>query len=584
MSASERDRVPAPLRAGNALFAKTTLLVSLPVLAGAGAWVAVYLGDRGRPMPGRNNVFEHLYEHFEPSGLGLLVAVLALLLLLWRQSSSGEAPTPLEAPMGGLAERRDLFVILVSAAVLLAAGLGRRYIYFGLDLAMDEFASWFQSRVFVEGRLRALLDPAWAGFAKSLTPIFIAVESGSGTWASTYLPVFAFLRAGAISVSAEGLLNPLLTAISIPLLWAICGRVWPGERDAAVVGTVLLATSPQVLVNGMTGYAMPAHLAANLAWLLLWLCRGRASAVALPVLGGLAMGLHNPFPHALFVIPFLLASLKRWSRKRIAYTVIVYATFALVWWLWLREFHPQATDSAGPLAIFSRPGARQLLLQAMNVALVAAWQSPVSVLLVAVALSGRSRVEHAVRLAALGFLASFAFYLLFPASQGHGWGYRYVHGALGGWVLLGAAGYRVLRERLHAGAAFRLVRIGSLVVIGIVLPLRFLQVRSFTEPFATGMHLVSSIRADAVVVDTFAGWYARDLVRNDPFLRNRPVVLSAWSISAANRERLVRGDLGRVFFVGARALSSAGLTTFPGERAPRGEKQGTPGTATSAGR
>ena len=428
------------------------------------------------------------------------------------------------------------------------------------------------------------LDPSWAGFAKSMTPIFIAVESGSGTWASTYLPVFAFLRAGAIELRAEDFLNPLLTAISIPLLWAICRRVWPGERDVAIVGTVLLATSPQVLVNGMTGYAMPAHLAANLAWLLLWLSRGRASAISLPVLGGLAMGLHNPFPHVLFVLPFLLASLRRWSRRRIAFTVVVYGAFALVWWLWLREFHPQATNSAGPLAVFSRPGTRQFLLQAMNVALVAAWQSPVSVLLVAVALSGRSRVDSAVRLAALGFLASFAFYLLFPASQGHGWGYRYVHGALGGWVLLGAAGYRVLRERLRSGAAFRLVRIGSLVVIGIVLPLRFLQVRSFTEPFATGLHLVSSIRADAVVVDTFAGWYACDLVRNDPFLRNRPVVLSAWSISAANRDRLVRGDMGRVFFVGERALSSAGLTTFPGIGAPRGDRRVTPDRAGSPGR
>ena len=106
-------------------------------------------------MPGRNNVFEHLYERFEPSGLGLLVAVLALLLLLWRQSSNAEAPSPREAPESGLAGRRGLFVLLVSAAVLLAAGLGRRYIFFDVDLAMDEFASWFQSRVFVEGRLRS---------------------------------------------------------------------------------------------------------------------------------------------------------------------------------------------------------------------------------------------------------------------------------------------------------------------------------------------------------------------------------------------------------------------------------------------
>lgn len=551
-----------PLVGEGVLVRRGAVLALVPVAVGAAAWVAVRLGERGVPRPGRLNVFEHLYERLELTGLGVL---LASLLFMWLMSKRtvppGSAGSP---PRDGLfrASHPRWLHLVVAVAVLVVALAGRRLVLFDFDLAMDEYASWFQARIFAEGRLRAPIDASWSGFAQALTPIFIDAEEKSSTWASTYLPVFASLRAGALVLGAEGALNPFLTALSVLLVGKICRQIWPGEGDAAVAGMVFFATAPQVLVNAMTGYAMPAHLAANLLWIVLWLSPGRAAVVGLPILGGLAAGLHNPFPHALFVAPFLVASVWRWSVQRLVYTGTVYASFVLSWWLWLQEFHPQATDAAGPLAVFALPDLSQVRLQAMNLALVATWQAPGAILLAAVALSVRSRMPAPVLFAVFGLLSSFAFYVFFPASQGHGWGYRYVHGALAGSIFLGVHGYRIVRDRCREGAARRVVVAGTLAAVLLAIPVRCLQVRSFAEPFETAQRSLSRVPADAIVVDVLAGWYAWDLVRNDPFLRDRPVILNLWRLSPPQREQLVAGHGWRVFAVGEPFLASAGLTTF----------------------
>lgn len=555
-----------------ALWRRTALLAAVPVASGGLAWAVVYRQGLGLPIRGRANAFENLFLRHEPSGLGLLFTIAALLLFFaWRVGRSATSEGAPVGAAGGVLEKPG-FALLIAACVLGGAWFGREHVLFGADLAMDEFASWFQARIFVEGRLSAPLPPPWAAFVPAVVPTFISFDVVSGTWASTYLPVFAFLRAAALAARAEGLLNPFFTALAIPLFWVVCRRLWPEERDCAWVGAILLATSPQVLVNAMTGYAMSVHLTANVLWLLLWLSPGRGPSLLLPVVGGLALGLHNPFPHALFVTPFLLASLRRWGIRRLAYNTVVYGLFSAGWWVWLRAFHPQATSSAGPLAIFSMPGPGQFLLQGMNLALVASWQSPVSVVLVAAALASRPRLEGPVRLAAIGFLLSFGFYMLFPLSQGHGWGYRYVHGALAGWILLAVAGYRVARDVLGRQATSRLVTGGTAAVLAVLLPIRLLQVRDFASPFAAGFQLMSSIRSEVVVVDEAAGWYAWDLIRNDPFLRSRPVVLSLRRLSTADRAKLARTVPRGVRFVGGTAMASVGLTTFPIPQAVPGSR------------
>src|SRR5688572_33310947 len=95
-------------------------------------------------------------------------------------------------------------------------------------------------------------------------------------------------------------------------------------------------------MTGGTGYSMPAHLALNLLWV--WLYQrgdARSWGVAL-VVGVLALGLHNPIPHALFVGPFLIRLVRERRWERLVPALVVYAAGSALWLAWLRMANPWA--------------------------------------------------------------------------------------------------------------------------------------------------------------------------------------------------------------------------------------------------
>jgi len=62
----------------------------------------------------------------------------------------------------------------------------------------------------------------------------------------------------------------------------------------------------------------------------------------------------------------------------------------------------------------------------------------------------------------------------------------------------------------------------SILVLGVQLPLRLLQVRQVVEPFAQSQKFLESLPVETVIIDTNSIWYGQDLVRNRPGLVNRP--------------------------------------------------------------
>src|SRR3546814_19029825 len=86
-------------------------------------------------------------------------------------------------------------------------------------------------------------------------------------WASAYLPVNAALRVLVGWVALPALTGPLLTLLGALALWGCARRIWPENREAAVVALLLYAGTGQIWLNGMTAYALPAHLTINLCWL-----------------------------------------------------------------------------------------------------------------------------------------------------------------------------------------------------------------------------------------------------------------------------------------------------------------------------
>src|SRR3546814_21083899 len=58
-----------------------------------------------------------------------------------------------------------------------------------------------------------------------------------------------------------------MTLLGALALWGCARRIWPENREAAVVALLLYAGTGQIWLNGMTASAMPAHLTINLCWL-----------------------------------------------------------------------------------------------------------------------------------------------------------------------------------------------------------------------------------------------------------------------------------------------------------------------------
>ena len=481
-------------------------------------------------LPRGLTIFRYLFVHHEGVFLWLLGAFAAVTwwLTMREPADAEQSAPPFDLP-GGV--RPAVVAWMIAALVFVITTVGHFVVMHATGLSMDEHALEFQARLLLAGQLAAPVPEMWQPLGSWFTPIFVNFHPIEGRWVAAYFPGAAAIRALFALGGVPFLTNPVLAAASVLLVYACARRLWPAHPRRALVAAVLFAASSQVIIMSMTGYSMPAYLAVNLLWLYLYLRAGTAAWLLLPFVGVLALGLHNPFPHALFVAPFLVRALweRRW--RWTAYWAVVYAAGSALWLGWLRFSAgtpvPGAPPSPGLLHHFALPTAQALLTQLMSLALLFTWQTPVAGLLLVVALMAWRSLERVERDLAIGLLLTFGFYFLYPIDQGHGWGYRYVYGTLGNLALLAALGAALLARRplpLGARGLANLVAASLVATVLLQWPLRAIQSERFVAPFARALDFIESVDAPLVAVDLTAGWYAQDLVRNDPLFERRPVV------------------------------------------------------------
>jgi hypothetical protein len=211
-----------------------------------------------------------------------------------------------------------------------------------------------------------------------------------------------------------------------------------------------------------------------------------------------------------------------------------------------------------------------LFVHGLNLSLLFSWQTPVlSVLLVFAVLSWR-RLGPTERDLAWGLLLAFAFYVLFPADQGHGWGYRYVYGALGNVVLLAAAGAALAMEHLGRERTRALIITSLLVSVAIQLPLRFWQIERFVRPYAHAMAFIAARPAPLVAVDYAEGAYAWDLIRNDPLFRDGPRIMYYSPRRAPPLAAVPPALRDSVYVFSRREMARFGIPLFPRPQPPGG--------------
>jgi hypothetical protein len=445
---------------------------------------------------------------------------------------------------------------LLLALLVIAVGYAGSYLFYDdYALSMDEFMARFDAQILASGHLAAPVPPQWRDYVKALQPIFLLDIPGHAYWVSSYLPVNAAFLALGLKLGAMNLMPALWAGVGVLATFGVARQLWPEKPGVALIAAVLLATSPQLLITAMTPYAMSAHLALNMVWLWLYLRGGRLGhGLAAPV-AFLATGLHQIVFHPLFAAPFVL---ELWLQKRwkpALWHTVTYGAIGVFWAL----YQPMLVHlySAGTVAqAVERHGALASLQQmvsvfdpmglgylAKNLIRLVTWQNLLLAPLALLALMPAVRARGMLRALVIGPALTLAMLLIVMPYQGHGWGFRYLHGFIGVSCLLAAWSWTRLSEAASADptaqrAIFAFALAASLAAL---LPLRVQQAHAFEHPYAVAAREIEALPADVVIVDSTGVWFGKDLVRNRPRLGNRPIVIDALSLATAQRQALCAG-------------------------------------------
>jgi len=465
----------------------------------------------------------------------VLIPVCALLLAL--------AAVPLPAAWGQWAKNLSGWspynvVVPIVVAVLVVA-FGTRYVASYTPVSHDEIMGAFDAEIVASGRILAPIEPEWRSLSWALEPAFRLPVAGDVAWVSTYLPVNAAIRGVLGKVFDAALVNAMLVAVALAALAGVARRLWPERPELAAVAVVLAATSSQVLCMGMTPFAMTAHLTFNMVWLWLYLRNTPLSHAAAITVGFFATGLHQLIFHPLFAAPFILQMLidRRWRLSALYVTsYAAIGVFWIVYWQLLLVSHgiPAPADHpvgasffidrvAGMLRDFSVSGPETML---QNLLRFAAWQNPLLLALLVPGMILGWRSGGVLRCLTAGIVLTLAAMLILLPYQDIGWGYRYVHGVIGSAALLAAFLWGKLAAELEIAermAAWSVMAVGTAVALLVLLPIHAWQMHGYLSPYTRANAAIASSPTEAVVIETINMHHGIELVRNDPYLRKRPL-------------------------------------------------------------
>ena len=516
---------------------------------GLGLWLsAIQLGN---PDPRDwNNAFYVIFARNEPAGLAIVVLLTTAAAIWIKLGAPGFSCRSFLKPR--------LVVWLIAIAVFLVTAAGTSFVFHQYALSADENMADFQARIFLSGKFRQEVPPFWEPMVRLIMPTHAGYFPSIHSWNSSYLPVYSVFRATLMPLGLEWLTNPVFAAVSVLAIAGIARRIWPDDPRKSFLAAALLAASSQFLVMSMTAYAMPAHLALNLVWLWLYSDPRRRCLWLAPFVGVAALGLHQPFFHALFVAPFLVRLVldRRW--KAVFLFALIYSVGIVCWFLWWRHFQPNFTGagSKGTFGFYHTT----VTIQFMYLALLLGWLAfPLALLLPL----GFARIREApplLRDAAASCLFTFGFYIFVRLDQAHGWGDRYFHGALGCLILMAVAGWDSLSAKLGTRSAATFVGAGVAAALLLQLPLRCFQAEEFVRPYARAGDVFHHIDADLVVFQPCMAWYSNDLLRNDPFLQQRPIIVSLLTMTRPEAN-LLQKTFPRSRLIGEKELKALGLET-----------------------
>jgi hypothetical protein len=523
------------------------------LLIGCAAWLSgavgiAYISATLFPFRPGVSLTDYFFRTQDASIVIVIAALLAACAIF-------RFPTTLPAVSPSTRSRlARLAPLILAAFVFLCGAIGSSLVFDNFLLARDEFLAEFDALIFRSGHLIAPIDLEWRPFAQSLAPKFMLRITDNLGFASAYLPGNAFLRVVVGMWGDSNLTGAILTVIAVAAAYGVSRRLWPQRDDVPVLVPLLIATSSQTLITAMTGYAMCAHLALNLVWLWLFLRDDKWSHAGAMLVGALACGLHQVIFHPLFVAPFIISLWLKGRRQLALVYAVVYVLICFFWIcypqlaLYYSGMESSAPDGAGvrnfllrSLFQLVRGEYNPMTMMLMNILRFISWQNPVVLPLALLAYRPIRRGTGIARELAAGILLTLCVMTVVIAYQGHGWGYRYVHGLIGSMALLAAYGWIDLTsysDDAEAMAARMAVAITSVFAVFVLFPVHALQAHNFAAPYVRASAIIASAPTDVVIVDRTGLRFGEDLVRNDPLLRNKPKVLDLTMIDKADLSAL----------------------------------------------
>ena len=174
-------------------------------------------------------------------------------------------------------------LLLCSLFVLLSVYLVSFLVYDFVPRVADEIDQLFQSKIFLSGHLTAPSPPFPEFFAYAEDNMIVSPK-----WYCQYPPGFSFLLTLGLWLGSPWLVNSLLAAVSVVLIYLLCRELFDG--NTAILSALLFSLSPKVI---FTSASLMNHTAAMFFMLLsittLLISMRRHSAL-LALCAGLSIG------------------------------------------------------------------------------------------------------------------------------------------------------------------------------------------------------------------------------------------------------------------------------------------------------
>lgn len=386
------------------------------------------------------------------------------------------------------------------------------------------------------------------------------VNRETGAVFSGYWPGFSLLLTPFVWLGIPWACNPMLVAASFLLIGRIA-RDLVASPLAAGWAMLFALASPAFVANGISYYSMPAHLLFNLIFAWLLLAPSPIRLFLAGAAGGFALVLHQPFPHAVFALPWIvwLATRRGQILRNLFFLALGYLPVFLLlgvgYWLWrqdaLREglqasiaVHAASVGSPallervqgllrGFVSLLNWPDEQIIYARLGGLAKLWLWASPLLLLLAW--WGGRGERNQRIRLLWASALTTFFAYFLIEFDQGHGWGYRYFHSAWGVLPILAALGVIKL-EATDGHRVFRQVAMLALLSLVAANALRFVQMGDFMSAHLAQLPPRPGTER-TIVLHNGWGYYALDLIQNDPWLRGDEIILLSRTTADAEKIR-----------------------------------------------